>query len=276
MDGTRSKRILAHITTAGAFVICLAIAAGVGGPQTGVPRNMAVAPGAVAPGPIAQSWTTNSQTFATSSTTSTQIELAATPAPVTPAEPVVPTEATVASATATAVVASEPAPVASTPPQTETTATPLESAPAPADAAVAAVAAEPAVLSAVAELPPPIEVASLSHFAVQVSAVEPDADVVGLWAPDASSCSMHSFRQGLLPTIINTEGAWAGETFCMFKTRKPTESGWRVLAECTSGGDQWTAQVRLSLKGQHLIWESKRGRQVYTRCGSDLRMASAP
>jgi hypothetical protein len=146
----------------------------------------------------------------------------------------------------------------------------------PPPAAVAAVEAPPTV---VADLPPPIVVNDVGPAAAPLAdapLAEPEADVVGLWAPDASSCSLRSFRQGLLPTIINTEGAWAGETFCVFKSRKPTESGWRVVAECSSGNDHWTTQVRLSLKGQRLIWDSKRGRQVYTRCGTDLRMAAAP
>jgi hypothetical protein len=131
----------------------------------------------------------------------------------------------------------------------------------------------------VADLPPPILVNDVGPATVPLAeppSAETGSDMVGLWAPDSGSCSLRSFRQGLLPTIINTEGAWAGETFCVFKSRKPTESGWRVVAECSSGNDHWTAQVRLSLKGQRLIWESKRGRQVYSRCGTDLRMAAAP
>lgn len=104
---------------------------------------------------------------------------------------------------------------------------------------------------------------------------EPEATYAGVWAPDASSCSIENFRQGLLPTIINAEGAWAGEAFCLFKNPKQTKAGWLVVASCSSGVDQWTTQVRLSVKGRQLTWESKRGRQVYTRCSPDLRMAEA-
>jgi hypothetical protein len=136
-----------------------------------------------------------------------------------------------------------------------------------------------AAAAVVADLPPPIVVNDIAPAAVPLadaSSAETGSEVIGLWAPDAGSCSLRGFRQGLLPTIINSEGAWAGETFCVFKSRKPTENGWRVVAECSSGNDHWTTQVRLSLKGERLIWESKRGRQVYSRCGTDLRMASAP
>jgi hypothetical protein len=147
----------------------------------------------------------------------------------------------------------------------------VESAPAFPDAETATPAA------VVADLPPPIVINDVGQIPLaEAPAVEPGAGVVGLWAPDAGSCSLRSFRQGLLPTIINSEGAWAGETFCVFKSRKQSDTGWRVVADCSSGNDHWTTQVRLSLKGERLIWESKRGRQVYSRCGPDVRMAAAP
>jgi hypothetical protein len=100
-----------------------------------------------------------------------------------------------------------------------------------------------------------------------------DVAVAGLWVPDVNACSFRSFREGLLPTIINNEGAWAGETFCLFKSRKPIASGWLVAAECSGDGKHWSVQVRLTLKGNQMTWESRRGRQVYTRCTPDLRMA---
>ena len=107
------------------------------------------------------------------------------------------------------------------------------------------------------------------------SAAHADAMILGIWAPDGSSCSLREFRQGLLPTIINAEGAWAGETFCSFKNHQQTDSGWRVVANCSNSTEHWTTQVRLSVKGDRLIWASKRGTQVYTRCGQDFLMARA-
>ncbi len=106
-------------------------------------------------------------------------------------------------------------------------------------------------------------------------AAQPQAMIVGLWAPDASACSIRDFREGLLPTIINTDGAWAGETFCIFKNRKQTETGWRVVANCSNPHERWTADVRLTVKDNRLIWTSKRGTQVYTRCAPDFVVAVA-
>lgn len=106
-----------------------------------------------------------------------------------------------------------------------------------------------------------------------LSAVQSHNSIVGIWAPDTSSCSLREFRQGLLPTIINTEGAWAGDTFCSFKNQKQTDTGWRVVATCANTTEQWTTPVRLTIKGSRLTWASKRGMQTYTRCTPNLHMA---
>jgi hypothetical protein len=99
--------------------------------------------------------------------------------------------------------------------------------------------------------------------------------IVGIWAPDASSCSLQNFRDGLLPTVINFEGASAGDTFCGFKNQKQTETGWRMDALCSNKQQQWATNVHLTVKGERLVWKSKRGSQTYTRCMNDSRMAEA-
>jgi hypothetical protein len=114
---------------------------------------------------------------------------------------------------------------------------------------------------------------SLLDVGMQTPIAQTHATIVGIWAPDAGSCSLRDFRQGLLPTIINTDGAWAGETFCTFRNRKQLETGWRVVANCTNANEQWTTQVRLTIKGDRLTWASKRGTQVYRRCTPDFRTA---
>jgi hypothetical protein len=121
------------------------------------------------------------------------------------------------------------------------------------------------------DLPPAITVA-----AAPVAVEPPEPDVAGLWMPDSATCSLRDLQHGLLPTIITREGASAGETFCVFKNRKRTDNGWRVTAQCVNGSQRWTTQVRLTLERNRLVWESKRGRQVYSRCDADLRIAAAP
>ena len=100
------------------------------------------------------------------------------------------------------------------------------------------------------------------------------ATIVGVWAPDAGTCSARNFRQGLLPTVIGGEGAWAGETFCIFKNKERTETGWRVVAKCSNQREQWTSNVRLTVNDNRLTWRSKRGTQIYTRCAPDVLMAA--
>jgi hypothetical protein len=139
-------------------------------------------------------------------------------------------------------------------------------------------------LTRTAAAPPPaadIAIAPVLPPAIPVAAAPavfepPEPDVAGLWMPDSTACSVRDLKHGLLPTIITKEGASAGETFCVFKNRTRTDNGWRVSAQCVNGGQRWTTQVRLTLERNRLVWESKRGRQVYARCDADLRIAAAP
>jgi hypothetical protein len=102
----------------------------------------------------------------------------------------------------------------------------------------------------------------------------PLATIVGIWVPDATACSARSFREGFLPTIINADGAWAGETFCMFRNQKQIDTGWKVVASCSNPNEHWTTEVRLTVKDNRLTWTSKRGTQVYTRCAPDFLVAA--
>ena len=78
-----------------------------------------------------------------------------------------------------------------------------------------------------------------------------------------------------MPTIIKTDGAWAGETFCAFKKRQETKTGWRVVANCSNEREHWTTDVRLIVKNNRLTWSSKRGTQSYKRCAPDFLMTAA-
>jgi hypothetical protein len=100
------------------------------------------------------------------------------------------------------------------------------------------------------------------------------AAIVGVWAPDAGTCSARDFRDGVLPTVITNEGAWAGETFCIFTKRTEMEKGWRAVAKCSTSRESWTAHVRLKVHDNRLIWTSERGTQAYSRCGPDVLMAA--
>lgn len=101
------------------------------------------------------------------------------------------------------------------------------------------------------------------------------ATIEGIWAPNASSCSLRDLRDGSLATIIDMEGARAGDTYCAFKKQRHTPTGWRIVAECSDSLERWTADVRLTVKDDHLVWTSGRGRQIYSRCAPDAVMTAA-
>jgi hypothetical protein len=107
-------------------------------------------------------------------------------------------------------------------------------------------------------------------------AAQAQAAIAGVWTPDASACSVRNFRDGVLPTLINTHGAWAGGTFCIFSNQKQTQTSWDVVANCSNAREHWTTRVRLTIKGDRLVWASKRGTQAYTRCPPDFLLAEAP
>jgi len=113
-----------------------------------------------------------------------------------------------------------------------------------------------------------------AHQNREAGNAQPPASIVGVWAPDASACSARSFRDGFLPTVINPDGAWAGETFCIFRNQRQIPGGWRMIASCSNPTEHWTTEVRLTVNQDRLTWVSKRGTQSYTRCASDFLVAA--
>jgi len=97
---------------------------------------------------------------------------------------------------------------------------------------------------------------------------------VGIWAADARGCSALD-RSGFLLTVIDTDGARAGETLCTFESKRQTKLGWDVVARCSNSHERWTANVSLSVKDNRLSWNSQRGTQTYLRCQREEMMAQA-
>jgi hypothetical protein len=96
---------------------------------------------------------------------------------------------------------------------------------------------------------------------------------VGIWVPQGGTCSIRSFKEGSLPAVITEQGAWAGETFCLFKNLKRTKAEWKAVASCSDSSEDWTTDVQLSVKANRLIWKSKSGTQTYSKCSSDTLVA---
>jgi predicted RNase H-like HicB family nuclease len=99
--------------------------------------------------------------------------------------------------------------------------------------------------------------------------------ILGIWSPEAGACSVRDFRRGVQLMVISTDGAWAGDAFCMFRRKLQTEAGWRIVADCSNPRESWTSNVHLTVKGNRLMWTSQRGAQLYARCTPELEMAQA-
>ena len=97
---------------------------------------------------------------------------------------------------------------------------------------------------------------------------------VGIWAADARACSALD-RSGFLLTVIDTDGARAGETLCAFESKRQTKLGWDVVARCSNSHERWTANVSLSVKDNRLARKSQRGTETYLRCQREEMVAQA-
>lgn len=100
-----------------------------------------------------------------------------------------------------------------------------------------------------------------------------DGPFAGIWAPNAKACSPQIKRQGLLPAVINSQGAWAGETTCAFNTTRRVGNTWHFAAVCSDTRTKWKANVRMVVNGNRLTWTSQRGTQSYVRCQQGLLRA---
>lgn len=123
-----------------------------------------------------------------------------------------------------------------------------------------------------AETPPPPNDGPADDIPAATPRLEPrraiPLAIVGIWAPQTGSCSTKNAQEGVLPAVISERGARAGKTSCIFKKQKQTERDWQILALCTNGHEHWTSNVRLTVKGDRLVWTSERGTQTYIRCKS--------
>jgi hypothetical protein len=127
-------------------------------------------------------------------------------------------------------------------------------------------------LLAAAEANYPLRMSDVVSSEPQPVAVSPARDVdgpedfTGIWAVNTKACTPTVGREGFLPTIINAQGAWAGETTCAFKAGHREGNAWTFPAVCSDANKLWKSEVRLSVKGKHLTWKSQSGSRTYVRC----------
>jgi hypothetical protein len=125
------------------------------------------------------------------------------------------------------------------------------------------------------ETPAPIHLATTSGLAnTTTGANSGKGTFVGIWGADKSACSARN-KKGFLPTVIDTEGARASDTFCRFKKTRETANGWNFVASCSNARERWTANVRVTVQADRLTWASERGSQSYVRCDQGVVVARA-
>ena len=125
------------------------------------------------------------------------------------------------------------------------------------------------------ELRPNVSLAASTDVIRPTTAGAPElkkTSFVGMWGGDSSACSSQNKRR-LIPTVIDQEGARAGETVCRFKKIKEVAEGWNMVASCSNPRERWTSNVQLKLRDDRLTWTSKRGSQSYVRCSPGVMVA---
>lgn len=106
----------------------------------------------------------------------------------------------------------------------------------------------------------------ITEQALFSSTAQPAPAFVGRWASDSGSCSGGVRQSGVLQTVIESNGARAGDSFCSFKEKRQVGSTWKVAATCSDGRNRWAANIQLTVNQDVLTWLSERGTQSYVRC----------
>ena len=93
-----------------------------------------------------------------------------------------------------------------------------------------------------------------------------DESFTGIWAVSEKACTPRIGRESYLPTIIRRQGAWAGETTCVFKSGRRDGKSWTFAAVCSDPSRSWRSDVHLSVDDRRLTWKSQSGSRTYVRC----------
>ena len=93
---------------------------------------------------------------------------------------------------------------------------------------------------------------------------QPPIKLLGKWQPKGG-CSRPGPRGDCITMVIDERGAKAGPASCRFLDKKQDGNRFAIRAECSSGGETWTSNVRLVVAGSRMTWTSERGSQDYTR-----------
>jgi hypothetical protein len=87
---------------------------------------------------------------------------------------------------------------------------------------------------------------------------------VGGWSPEQGQCG----EVGEPPPLrVTPDKAESDGGVCVFNSVQPDGNGaWRIVANCSAGGNSHIAHIRLSVNGSVLQWTSEEPETLYYRC----------
>lgn len=107
-----------------------------------------------------------------------------------------------------------------------------------------------------------------SGFAAATRADDPppaEPGYVGTWASDLAQCKVGQDRQEA-PLVFSKDGYDQYETHCRFKSAEPSDSDWKVSADCTVEGNAQPYDFTLTVSGDTLTLTDDTGARDLLRC----------
>ena len=87
----------------------------------------------------------------------------------------------------------------------------------------------------------------------------------GTWAGNHDSCNQRSKKNSFL-VRITSEKAISDYTSCKFLSMNESNNAFLLTAHCSTGADEWDANISLSRSGNKMTWSSERGTDIFIQC----------
>jgi hypothetical protein len=103
----------------------------------------------------------------------------------------------------------------------------------------------------------PTEARLNSHLAVRAN-----QSFLGVW----TSASCRGPEGDALLIVINTRRARSSGGACEFESIESENPHWRIRATCADDTKRWTSNIKFTVRGNQLTWQSERDARTYLRC----------
>jgi Putative peptidoglycan binding domain len=98
---------------------------------------------------------------------------------------------------------------------------------------------------------------------VSASVVRQNQTFVGGWS-SSPGCTVR--RPDDAPLVINVGRASSDGGNCDFYNVAANGAGWKVRGRCAVGSKIWTANIKMVVENDQLVWTSEKGTARYFRC----------